>query len=266
VNVGTLPTFVLGVSEPITRWRMALRLEHEHVESIFGVAHPNSVHFKNYFGQGVGGTIAISASRPRPERTPENAATATPSRPETEFWSIEPPQGSFSLSANEDFTFPFEIRLKNAIFGEQPVRIDFTVEADEPYTFSVYRKMWVGIADLSIAMRTHLDKDGSLVVQQTMTNESDKFVDFKCSLRAKGHRPQRAQVYRLGSTPDRKVYRFANGAALLGQQLMLEAEEIGGQRVLKLLFIAKDEPPTPEELAADALTRNQRAARESQTN
>jgi hypothetical protein len=266
IEVGTLPTFVIGVSEPVTRWRMAMRFEHDRVESIFGVAHPNAIEFKNYFGQGVGGSISLVASHARSNH-PEEDATATDVRAlESDLWSIEPPQGTFSLSPAEIARFPFDIRLKNAIFGEQPVRVDFVVDADETYEFSVYRTMWVGAADLTIEMRSHLDKDGSLVVQQYMTNNSETPVDFKCSLRARGYRPQRAQVYRLGATPDRKVYRFPNGAALLGQQLLLEAEELGGQRVLKLLFIAKDEPPTKEEIAATAVTKTERSSHGPETN
>ena len=45
------------------------------------------------------------------------------------------------MGAGEATKFPFEIRLKNAIFGEQPMRIDFTLDADEQYQFSVYRTM-----------------------------------------------------------------------------------------------------------------------------
>ena len=52
--------------------------------------------------------------------------------------------------------------------------------------------------------------------------------------------PQRAQVYRLGRTPDRKVYRYPDGAALVGKTLLLEAEEIGGLRVFKYSFVAAD--------------------------
>ena len=76
-----------------------------------------------------------------------------------------------------------------------------------------------------------------------MTNSAKQPVDFKCFLYAKGYRRQRAQVYRLGATPDRTVYRYHNGKALFGKELTLEAEEIGGERVLKCRFLATDEPP-----------------------
>ena len=35
IEVGPLPTFVSGLSEPIARWRMALRFDQDHIDSIF---------------------------------------------------------------------------------------------------------------------------------------------------------------------------------------------------------------------------------------
>jgi hypothetical protein len=244
IDVGPVPTFVLGVSEPVVRWRMALRFEQDHVESIFAKPHPNAVEFQNFFSQGVGGTLSIVAPQSNEEHPIGDEKTLDGRGLATERWSIEPPDGTFNLGAGEAKSFPFEIRLKNAIFGEQPMRVDFVVDAEEQYRFSVYRTMWVGTGDVTIDIKTHLDKEGVLIVEQLMTNNSDRPVDFKCNLFAKGHRRQRSQVYRLGPTIDRKVYRYPNGAELVGKELTLEAEEIGGERVLKFRFVAtKDKPP-----------------------
>ncbi len=191
VQVGPVPTFVLGVSEPILKWRMALRFKHDHVESIFGKPHPNAIHFKNFFPQGVGGTITIVAPHSNDEQSGAEQVPAEGLIRDTERWAFEPPEGSFSLSAGEEATFPFDIRLKNAMFGEQPIRVDVVVDADEQYQFSVYRTMYVGSGNISIDFQTHLDKDGTLVVEQVMTNSAKQPVDFKCFLYAKGYRRQR---------------------------------------------------------------------------
>jgi hypothetical protein len=241
IDVGPLPTFVSGLSEPIARWRMALRFDQDHIDSIFEKPQKNKIDFQNCFGQGAGGTISIVAPQTGGAADRDTEKDALKSRGlETDPWSIEPPRGTFSLAAGESFHFPFEVRLKNAIFGKQPMRIDFDVSADEQYKFSVYSAVWVGAGDVTIDVKTHLDKDGTLVVQQIMANKSDRLVDFKCNLFAKGFRPQRAQVYRLGATPDRKLYRYPKGADLLGKTLLLEAEEIGGLRVFKFSFVAMD--------------------------
>lgn len=243
VKVGPVPSFVIGVNEPILRWRMALDFQHEHVESIFAKPHPNEIRFKNFFPQGVGGTIALVADHETAHRSGNTAPGGDGLLRDMERWSFDPPEGAINLAAGESATFPFDVRLKNAIFGEQPVRVDFVIDADQQYHFSVYRKMWVGSKTISVEFETHLEKDGTLVVEQFMTNTAKQPVDFKCFLYAKGYRRQRAQVYRLGSSPDHKTYRYRNGASLIGKELTLEAEEIGGERVLKCRFKATDSPP-----------------------
>jgi hypothetical protein len=153
-------------------------------------------------------------------------------------WTIEPPQKNFQLSPGEQLDFPFEVRLKNALYGVQPIRIEFNVEADEPYQFTVYRHMNVGTRDLTLEVDTHIDRHGILVVEQFMQNKSGRVADFRCSLYARGRRLQRAQVYRLGESLDRKVYRYPDGEAIVGQELLLEIEELSGPRVLKFRFLA----------------------------
>ncbi len=242
IDVGPLPTFVLGLNEAITRWSMAMSFEHLEVPSVFSKPHPNSVRFKNFFPQGVGGSLRIVVPQDEnevehlksDEKSPERSGF-TPDR-----WNIEPPQGTFQMAAGEEFKFPFEIRLKNALYGKQPVRIEFNVEADEPYKFTVFRKMEVGTADLTLDVKTHLDKDGNLIVEQLMTNHSKTLADFRCNLFAKGHRWQRTQVYRLGDNLDRKIYRYPNGKELIGQDMLLEIEERNGPRVLKYRFVATE--------------------------
>ena len=136
----------------------------------------------------------------------------------TDRWTIEPPQATFQLAAGEKCKFPFDIRLKNALFGKQPMRIEFNVEADEQYQFSVYTEMEVGTADLTLEVKTHLDKDGTLIVEQLMTNSAEQLADFRCYLYAQGHRRQRMQVYRLGQTWTAKSIAIRPVAAWLAVQ------------------------------------------------
>jgi hypothetical protein len=249
VKVGPVPSFVLGINEPIMRWRTSLAFEHDHVESIFAKPHPNSVKFTNFFPQGIGGTVTVVAELDNRSRSGAEDYGNEGLLRDNDRWSIEPPDSEINLSAGETYSFPFDIRLKNAIFGEQPVRVDFVIDADEKYQFSVYRKMWVGSGSVSIDFRSHLEQDGTLVVEQIMTNIAPEPVDFKCFLYAKGYRRQRTQVYRLGATPDVTTYRFRDGAILIGKELTLEAEEINGERVLKCRYLVTDSasstaPPT----------------------
>jgi hypothetical protein len=250
IEVGPLPTFVLGLHEAITRWRMAIAFEKEQVPSVYSKAHANTLSIRNFFPQGVGGTLSIVVPRDdygdRLERK-----DATPATTETlsDRWSIEPPERTFKLARDEVRNFPFEVRLKNgATYGKQPIRIDFRVEADESYSFSVYRTMEVGTGDVTLHVNSHINDDGVLIVEQFMTNLSPSPADFKCSLRANGRRPQRSQVYQLaGKVPDRKVYRFPNGTELLGQQMELDIEELNGaDRIFRYRFEVINSPPETE--------------------
>jgi hypothetical protein len=243
IGVGPTPTFVLGLNEAVTRWRMSTQFEKHHVPSIFSKPHRNSLSFKNYFPQGVGGTVKIVVQQ---DRGTSDAAGGADSPAVATFapdrWTIEPPQGTFQLAAGAEMTFPFDVQFKNAWYGKKPVRVDFTIEAEEKIEFSVYENMEVGTGDVQLEVRSRLDKDGTLIVEQFMTNSAPRLADFKCSLRAPGQRPQRMQVYRLGKNLDRKVYRLPNGSSLVGEEIRLELEELNGLRTLKYRFVATAEP------------------------
>jgi hypothetical protein len=243
IHVSATPSFVLGLNEGITRWRMAVEFEKRTVPSIFAKPHANALRFRNYFPQGIGGSlkIVVVPHKQPDEVVPTDQPPAEAATLSLERWIIDPPQATFQLSPDEEFSVPFEIELRNALFGRQDVRIDFKVEADQEYEFSVYTEMEVGTHDLTLDVFSHLDKDGTLIVEQLMTNSTEQLADFKCFLRAKGHRRQRMQIYRLGKDAARKVYRFPNGADLIGKEMLLEIEELNGQRELRYRFVATKE-------------------------
>jgi hypothetical protein len=227
---------------------MSAEFERRQVPSIFAKPHHNAFRFKNYFPQGVGGTVKIVVPQ---DRGVVDGASGQETGAAPGFvadrWTIEPPQANFQLAANAEMKFPFDIQLKSVWYGKKPVRVDFTIEADEKLEFSIYRDLEIGTEDLSLDVKSHLDKDGTLIVEQTMTNSAPHPADFKCSLRAQGHRPQRMQVYRLGKNADRKVYRVANGEDLVGKELWLELEELNGPRTLKYRFVAGEQATDPRD-------------------
>jgi hypothetical protein len=247
IDVGAKPAFVLGLNEDVTRWRMAVAFEKNQVPSIFNKPHRNSLRVRNFFPQGVGGSLAIvvppeqrAAVQPGHEISPAEPSGFVPDK-----WSIEPMRRTFALAPGEEARFPFDVRLKNALYGPQPIRIDFKVQAEEEYAFSAYMQMEVGTEDLTLDVKTHLDKDGTLIIEQFMTNKLERLADFRCYLLPKAgnqpnrhHRRQRMHVYRLGSKVDRKVYRIRDGLSLVGREMLLEIEEMNGPRRLKYRFVA----------------------------
>lgn len=216
VKVDRLPRFVLGLNPAVAKWRMDTRFALEHVPSVFGAAHNNKLLLHNAFPQGVSGTIEIVG--------PDG-------------WQITPGRSDFKLAADEKFAKPIQVTLPfDATSGTSPVRIDFTVDGERQYRFSVYRDMKVGDGQLELDTYTRLEEDGTLVVEQRMVNFNPEQLDFKCQLYAPGRRRQRAQVTRLGESPDVKIYRYPNGAELVGAEFWLRAQEVDGGRVLNHRF------------------------------
>jgi len=212
IAVGPVPTFILGASEPIARWRMAVKFNHERMPSVFGKSHVNGLSMHNFFPQGAGGEVEL----------------VTPKE-----WKVFPQKMIYKLAVNETLAKPFEVTLPfDANSGVQPIRLDFDVHVDRHYKFSVYRDLEIGLGDVLVELATRLDENGTLIVEQRMTNNSDEVVDFRCFLYAPQRRRQGNQVFRLGRGQDLKIYRFAEGRELVGQQLWLRAEEIDGQRIL----------------------------------
>lgn len=217
IDVEPMPRFVLGLNASVARWGMAVKFKQLHVPSVFGKAHSNGIELTNAFNQGVGGTVELSAPKG---------------------WQITPQRIDFKLAAGETVVRPFEISLPfDATSGAAPLRADFSVDADRMYRFSVDRELIVGDGLVQIETATRLEDDGTLIIEQRMLNNSPALVDFKCLLYAPGRRRQRTQVFRLGASPDTKVYRYPHGSQLLGAELWLRAEEVNGSRVLNHRFV-----------------------------
>jgi hypothetical protein len=218
IEVGPLPTFITGINEDVTRWRMAVRFAEQRMPSVFGKAHQNALYMKNNFAQGAGGEVRLN----------------TPNE-----WKTFPQTINFKLALGEELPKPFEVTLPfSASSGQQEIRLDFDINIDRHYRFSVYRELDVGLGDVVVELTTKLDEQGFLIVEQRMSNHLDRIVDFKCLLHAPGRRRQSNQVFRLGRGQDIKRYRYANGSELVGKELWLRAEELGGQRILNYRFTA----------------------------
>ncbi|TWT37361.1 hypothetical protein KOR34_23100 [Posidoniimonas corsicana] len=237
IPVGPEPTFVLGVSEHVARWRMSVAFEKTSVPSVFGVEHENALLMRNEFPAGIGGTVSLFV----PDLLQAIGPSGEP-RPSGE-WKIFPPEGDIKGPANVALRRPLQIELSDAAYGEQPIRIDFEVYADKLYKFSVWRSLSVGAGDIDIQAVSFLDDDGRLIVQQRMQNLNGPYADFKCLLYAPLRRRKRTQVFQLGAEPDIKTYTYSAGEDLLGKDinLMLRIEEIDGDRVLIYRFPAQRE-------------------------
>ena len=219
IPVGSIPRFVLGLSRHVAKWRMNTDFMNPRIPSVFGVEHANKIQITNPFSQGAGGSVNIVG--------PKN-------------WQVLPGTIDFKLSSFEKARRNFEVVLPfDANSGNAMIRADFDILVDKPYQFSVYRELSVGDEFIELELSTRLDDNGSLVVEQRMVNHSEELADFKCLLYALGRKRQRMQVFRLGDNYDTKTYIYRNGRELLGSELWLRAEELGGSRVLNHRIIVE---------------------------
>ena len=196
----------------IAKWRIQAHLSENHIPSVMGFEHPNSLEITNTFEQGVGGSVELTGPAD---------------------WQVIPNKLSFKLSAGERTRRPFQIVLPfDANTGTATLQADFTFTADQTYRFSIYRDVKVGDQDIALELHTHINENGMLVVDQRMINHTGELADFKCLLYAEGRRTRKTHVFRLGNSHDLQTYLFPNGQELLGMKLWLRAEELGGTRVL----------------------------------
>jgi hypothetical protein len=219
VKVGQLPTFVTGVNTAIARWRMSFEFEDASLSSILGRQQRLKYRFTNPFRQGVTGRIVF--------HTPE-------------VWTTERDRPPVKLGASETHSDALNVTLRPmAGSGKQQIRADFEITADREYRFSVWRTVDVGLGELAMELSTRLDEDGRLVVEQQIINRSDENVSFLCQLFAPGRPRVRRPVLDLNQGRTTIFYYLPKGEELLGQTLILRAEEINGHRALNHRFEAK---------------------------
>ncbi|NQU21387.1 MAG: hypothetical protein HQ567_08900 [Candidatus Nealsonbacteria bacterium] len=219
IRVGQMPSFVTGLNELIARWRMDVMFARERIPSVLGRSHGNAVRMTNHFPEEVRGEVRMTMPKA---------------------WSVKPKQFVVQLAQGQSLEQSFTIGLPhNASNGRSKIRLDFEVQGDRPYRFSIYRQMSVGLGNIDVEIATKLNDRGQLEVEQRFINVTDEPASFRCHLYAPDRRRQMSQVVGLGLAEDVHVYRLPDGEKLLGMTLWLRAEEIDGPRVLNYRFVAE---------------------------
>jgi len=212
VAVGPQPAFLTGVNEPISRWRMAMDISVRRIESVQGRAHENVLQIKNTFPQAISGRATFAGG---------------------EGLLFEPRQIEFHLARGEALQRPFQITLgPEAVNGRQQLRVSFEIQADRPYRFAAYRSLDVGLGDVYLEARTHLNTRGELVVEQEFFNTTPRKVTFRCQLFAPGRQLQTVDILDLAAGRAARTYVLPEGNQLIGQNLWIRATEVDGPRVL----------------------------------
>jgi len=219
LHVDRVPKIVTGLDLEVTRWRMSLKFAADRLPSVFGRPHENSLELTNHFDSGAAGQITLEM--------PDG-------------WMVQPAEMPFRLAEGEPMQRPFTITFPyNASSGRHSVRADVKVQGTPPRQFSVYRHVDVGLGFVYITLRSWLNANGELEVEQQFVNDGGGRVSFRCQLFIPGRRRQMTQVISLPRGQDTKRYVIEDGEELIGQTLWLRAEELKGPRVLNYRFTAE---------------------------
>lgn len=221
VPIGPVPIFVSGLHPQIAAWRASFRLLQRDLESVPNKPQKLPWQGVNPFAQGASGTLRVDA--------PELFSGA----------AISP---TFRLSPGEasqgDLTFSLGPQANG---GMQTIRLDFDVSADRPYKFSTYEKVYVGLKDVRIDIRSGIDATGALAVEQEFVNLGQTPVSFDFYLYAPDRKRKRLQLREAGPGTYKLEYIFPDGEDLIGKELWLRAEATDGLRVLNHRFTPQRE-------------------------
>lgn len=121
ISAGPLPTFITGLNPWVARWRLSFALDNKQLASVAGQSQRVSYRFTNCFPQAVSGRMTFQ----------------TPAA-----WGASPEPVRIALAANEEQTGSFPVTFgADASGGTQTVRVNFEIQADQLYQFTVYRSM-----------------------------------------------------------------------------------------------------------------------------
>jgi len=216
ITIGTLPSFVTGLSEAVARWQTGLAFEDVQLSSVAGRPQTIVLRMRNTFPQAVSGELTLHAPKS---------------------WDVDPRPTRFKLPEGGEIRLPLSVTISSeANSGPQPVRLDFDVGGQR---FSAYRTLQLGLDDVQIELTTRLTKEGTLRVEQSLTNLSDRPLNFRCVLFPPGRRRETRQVLNLGRDRTTLTFVLPRGEELIGKKLWLRAEEIGGSRVLNYTVVAE---------------------------
>ncbi|UUO06499.1 hypothetical protein M4951_24525 [Blastopirellula sp. J2-11] len=220
IEVGPIPIFVVGMNESVAKMRMSCQFDPNVLSSNFGIPQRLKLSTKNEFPQSLSGVIRIVGP---------------------DVWEITPDVTPFKLSLGGEYVNMLSILLRNdASSGYQRVRLDFEIEADKTYKFSVYRRILIGSGMLSVEASSRLDKaTGDLIVEAELLKQDDEFSTFDCMLFAPGRKRMQLRVTNMSRGRKLITYRIPQGSDLIGANLLLQIREIGGVRIFNHRILAE---------------------------
>jgi hypothetical protein len=213
LSVGRLPTFIVDVDGELMQTRASVALDRPLIESSFQ-PHARRLRFVNAYKTAMSGTVRL---KPPPG------------------WVLTPSSFAFTLNPGEAFDRDLTIELPyNSVGGPRSIDANFALQADAVAnaTFSVPVAVTLGLSDVGTQTLAFRDGD-ALVVQQMITNYSDRPIDYTAFVVVPGQARQERLL--AGLEPGKtalKRYRFAGVKMPSGGKLRAGVKETDGSRIL----------------------------------
>ncbi|MEX1231362.1 MAG: hypothetical protein WEB58_14040, partial [Planctomycetaceae bacterium] len=222
IHASPLPLIIRHCSSPLVKWIMGVHLEQGRLASRT-TEQEDALIGMNTFAQGVNGKVKFNIPQEFNGKEKD--------------WDVDPHDGwKLQVAAGEAFRLPLRLTLPpNTGLGKEEVSIDFEITADRPYIFRVHYNYQVGLGDVTMRIIERVNTaENRLEIEQIITNNTSptEILDFNCSLHIPGERRQKKMVTKLGVGQDRKYFTLPNADQMMGKELWLKAEQIGGSRIL----------------------------------
>lgn len=209
-TAGPVPVFLTGVNLAVAQWRLSCTVQLDHLAGDVRNGQIVRLRFRNTFPDTVTGAASLKA---------------------LDDWDASETAMTFQLGRDREAEQEYPVRTDTSS-GRRRVQVDFVVEAEQEYHFSVYDDLEVGAGDIGLAADCYLDDANQLIVTQQLENATSQPRDFTCYLYAPGRRRLRQQLLDVGPGRTTSTFALPDGQDLVGKTLWLRLEEAGGGHVL----------------------------------
>lgn len=203
-----LPFLIAGCDAGSLALRASLRITPQAMPSTYQ-EHSAQLSFVNPFDQPVTGQVRITS--------PEG-------------WTIQPRMARFNLAPHEAWTGKLTVSFPyNAPAGLKQFDVNLDIDARQAWSIQAPAFFYLTLEGVVFDIIQSTGSDGSLEVQQVITNRTDKPLSFNCFVYVPDVPRQSRPVQNLapGATAV-KLFRFPNSAKLRGKTLRAGLHGMGG--------------------------------------
>lgn len=219
IPLDDMPVLIVDMDEFLVRFQLGLRFERGDVTSRFGV-HQDRLLIHNPSRNALAGTAVAQFPRP---------------------WNPRPAEFPVAVSRGESTGLPFALTMPQGVAqGEYQIPIDFRLTTNQSYRFRLHRPFRVGGDELRVELTTRSGPEGELEIEGSVTNLTQTPISLTATARTLGRKAEIDFVSNLapGATATTR-FSFRDGAHLVGKNVQIKFEDIGGRREFTYDVVAK---------------------------